>query len=258
VKRFKHGARLCLHAMARVALRLRATPYSSDSYPVTLVIAPHPDDGTLGCGALIARRRLDGLVVHELVVTDGSASHPRHPTESPERIAELRHAEECEAMRRLGVDEARLHFLNATDGMLNKLSSSEAEAIERGILAVLVSVRPDEILVPCRFDGSSEHDACFGLVSRALAKADIRPRVLEYPIWSWWNPLRTFRTVGTARRIWRVPTTGTLIAKRQALAAYVSQAEPTAPWTEPALPLGFILFFISPAEYFFEMEQLVP
>ena len=252
----KHRARLWLHAIVRLALRLRAEPYSADASAVMLVVAPHPDDGTLGCGALMARLRLGGSSVHELVVTEGGGSHPRHPRLSPDKIAALRHAEECEAMRRLGVDEANLHFLNATDGMLDRLSPAEAERIEGGILAVIVSVRPDEILVPCSLDGSSEHDACFGLFSRALARTDLRPRILEYPIWSLWNPLRTFRMLRTARRIWRAPTADNLDAKRRALGAYASQFEPTPPWTEPVLPKGFLALFTQTAEYFFEREPI--
>ena len=36
-----------------------------------LVLAPHPDDETLGCGATILRKVAAGTPVHVLVVTDG-------------------------------------------------------------------------------------------------------------------------------------------------------------------------------------------
>jgi len=36
-----------------------------------LVLAPHPDDETLGCGATILRKRAAGTPVHVLIVTDG-------------------------------------------------------------------------------------------------------------------------------------------------------------------------------------------
>ena len=39
-----------------------------------LVVAPHQDDETLGCGGLIARKRYEGLPVHVVFITDGSAT----------------------------------------------------------------------------------------------------------------------------------------------------------------------------------------
>jgi LmbE family N-acetylglucosaminyl deacetylase len=48
-----------------------ATPTGSDR---VLVIAPHPDDETLGCGGTIARHRAAGDAVCVLVVTDGGSS----------------------------------------------------------------------------------------------------------------------------------------------------------------------------------------
>lgn len=58
----------------------------------TLVIAPHPDDETIGCGAAIARKRTAGTPVEVAVVTDGRHSH-LSPLVSPTRLAELREAE---------------------------------------------------------------------------------------------------------------------------------------------------------------------
>ncbi len=226
--------------------------------PVTLVVAPHPDDGVLGCGGLIARRRADGCAVHMIVVTDGSASHPGHPTVSPSQLAALRREEEREAMRRLGVDQAALEFLDAPDGRLDRLGPTESETIEGRICSTLLRVRPDEILLPCRCDGSSEHDAFFALVARAAARTTLNPRILEYPIWSWWNPCRTLQPLFTARRVWRADVGQFHSIKRHALCAYVSQVDPTPPWTQPVLLPDFVSFFTAPSEYYFEMEPLSP
>ena len=40
-----------------------------------LVLAPHPDDESLGCGALLAHG-LAGPGAHVACLTDGAASHP--------------------------------------------------------------------------------------------------------------------------------------------------------------------------------------
>lgn len=254
----KNSVRLCLHSMVRFALRLRAHRYISHRELPALVIAPHPDDAVLGCGGLIAYGRLQGRALHELVITNGSASHPGHPIASPALLADMRRAEEREAMRRLGMNETCLDFLDATDGSLDRCSPAEAAATEERILSVVLRVQPAEILLPCRFDGSSEHTASFGLVARALLRTTLRPRILEFPIWSWWNPRRILRPLSTARRIWRMPVAEVLDAKRCALRAYVSQVEPTPPWIQPVLSREFVSLFSKPVEYYFEMERFSP
>jgi LmbE family N-acetylglucosaminyl deacetylase len=111
---------------------------------------------------------------------------------------------------------------------------------------------PVEILVPCRNDGSSEHEAAFRLVSAALASLPIAPRILEYPVWSWWSPSLAWRLLFTHTRVHRCRFSRHLARKRAALAVYRSQTRPLAPQTHSALPDGFVALFSAPEEYFFE------
>src|SRR5688500_7275309 len=80
-----------------------------------LVIAPHPDDETLGCGATILRKVAAGTKVTVLVVTDGRHSH-RSPSLPPERLAALREVEMAEAVARLGLAPADLRWGGLIDG----------------------------------------------------------------------------------------------------------------------------------------------
>ena len=41
----------------------------------TLVLAPHPDDETLACGATILHKRARGTRVHIVIATDGAAAN---------------------------------------------------------------------------------------------------------------------------------------------------------------------------------------
>ncbi|MHC5832664.1 MAG: PIG-L deacetylase family protein, partial [Nostoc sp.] len=41
-----------------------------------LIVAPHPDDETLGCGGAIALLRSLNCHVQVLVISDGTLSHP--------------------------------------------------------------------------------------------------------------------------------------------------------------------------------------
>ncbi|RWR30649.1 PIG-L family deacetylase [Sinirhodobacter populi] len=71
-----------------------------------LLLAPHPDDETLGCGQLIAALTRMGVTVQVIVVTDGGASHPRSRLWPRERLAALRAAEVREAVALIGGGQA--------------------------------------------------------------------------------------------------------------------------------------------------------
>ena len=51
-----------------------------------VVVAPHPDDESLGCGGLIAEARRLGRAVRLVVVTDGCGSHTHSALYPPERL----------------------------------------------------------------------------------------------------------------------------------------------------------------------------
>ena len=127
-------------------------------------------------------------MVQVAFITDGSASHPNHPTVSPSDLAALRTSEARAATRVLGVDGSRVVFLGASDGTLSKLGGVPLKEIVDALTTLLLQVEPKTLLLPCRADGSSEHDAAFLLVSRALEISGVRPRIFEFPVWSWWNP----------------------------------------------------------------------
>jgi len=218
-----------------------------------LVVAAHPDDEVLGCGGLIARKRLEGSPVHVAYLTDGSESHPNHPTLTPEAVAEMRESEARRAMRLLGVESTALVFLKARDGRLAHLDAAAATGLMEKIAGVLKEVGPDEIFLPFHHDGSSEHDAAFRLVAAALAQAKLKTRIFAFPVWSWWNPLLLIRPLFTSRKVWRSDSLGYGHIKEKALATYASQVEPTPPWTTPVLSGEFVSFFSSPEEFFFEI-----
>src|SRR5665213_2709092 len=102
----------------RGALRLSSQSYRPASGG-KLIIAPHPDDETLGCGGLIASQARAGQAVDIVFLTDGAASHPGHPTLSPAQLAGARRDEAVAAAAILGVRADRLHFFNLPDSTLD-------------------------------------------------------------------------------------------------------------------------------------------
>ena len=62
-----------------------------------VVVAPHPDDESLGCGGLIAACCTQGIVVRLVVLSDGAGSHPGSQRYPAARLCALREAEVKEA-----------------------------------------------------------------------------------------------------------------------------------------------------------------
>src|SRR5436309_3449421 len=83
----------------------------STTHRSTLVIAPHPDDETLGCGATIARKTAAGTSVHVVVVADGSRGHATDDLADHSGLAARREAECRAALARLGVGADDVVFL---------------------------------------------------------------------------------------------------------------------------------------------------
>jgi LmbE family N-acetylglucosaminyl deacetylase len=219
-----------------------------------LVVAPHPDDETFGCGGLIARARAAGCPVTVVVVTDGSRS-----TES-ERLSradlvDLRRAELRAACDRLGVTD--VVEWGYPDGDL-----PPPPVLADRLAALLADRRPGVVLTPCVQDPHPDHVA----VHRATVRAagDV-PIVLGYPVWTWHaGPFFLgARTADLPRlhawavrqlwsgRWWRIPVGRYGEAKRDAVRAYRSQignltGEPG--WSY--LPPEFVELFLGADEMF--------
>jgi len=235
-------------------LHIGSKPYQPRDVPA-LVIAPHQDDETLACGGIIARKRNEGLPVHVVFITDGSASHPNHPRLDPPAIAAIRRQEAMRAMAQLGVERAAAHFLNEPDGTLRTIAADRRQSLVERLAVLLRTIGPGEVFLPCNPDGSSEHDTTFGFVIDALTLTGLRPDIWQYPVWSWWNPVLLLRRWLATDDCRRLPVEDFLLAKRHAIGCYQSQVAPLAPDTWPALPPELVEVFYSDTEYFFRYRM---
>ena len=201
-----------------------------------LVLAPHPDDETLGCGATIARKRAAGTPVRVLVVADGRSSH-HSAIISPDELAALRSGEMLDACAALGVAAGDVEQLGFEDESL----AAHLPEIAAAIAAQLDAFEPQEVRLPSGHDWHPDHGALRAALDLALRGRDHPPRVLEHPVWLWvhgpWDadsggPWAPRRPVGFVRGYLRrgawaraelVRTSGFLGPKRQALLAHRSQ-----------------------------------
>jgi LmbE family N-acetylglucosaminyl deacetylase len=140
-----------------------------------LVIAPHPDDESLGCGGLIAEACARGCPPVVAFLTDGAGSHPGSRTHGPAAVAALRREEAAAATRALGVPPARVLHLDAPDGAAPRTGEALA-----ALAARLGTQAPGPFcatLCSWRHDPHGDHEAAWRLASA------LPWRVLEYPVW---------------------------------------------------------------------------
>jgi LmbE family N-acetylglucosaminyl deacetylase len=116
-----------------------------------LVIAPHPDDETLGCAGLLLRRKAEGADLGWLIVTDMSEKFGW----SAEQIA-LRDGEIARVSQELGFSE--VFHLGFPTAQLDTIPL--AHLVER-FSHVLGAFGPDEVLVPHWADVHSDHRVVF-------------------------------------------------------------------------------------------------
>ena len=122
------------------ALRLWLTYVASEpmvcSDRPAIVIAPHQDDETFGCGGLIAIKKANGIPVTIVFLTDGRGA-ARLPGTTEEHLVKNRRHEAIAASISLGVPETDLHFLNLPDTQLSHLSQDERLRVTKEINAIL-------------------------------------------------------------------------------------------------------------------------
>jgi LmbE family N-acetylglucosaminyl deacetylase len=141
-----------------------------------VLVGAHPDDETIGAGALLAR--LERPVV--VVVTDGA---PRDLVdaraagyESREDYAAARRNELYAAMETAGIAEDQVRMLDVTD---QEASCAMAE-VARRIADILRELRPGTVLCHPYEGGHPDHDACALATHAACALTAPAPGILEF------------------------------------------------------------------------------
>jgi N-acetylglucosamine malate deacetylase 2 len=144
--------------------------------PVTLVVAAHSDDETLGAGSFVARVARRCSVLH---VTDGAPSDPRfiprsHAGKTRAEYAEDRRAESLRALGIAGLDGAQVLGLGLRD---QEATVHLAEATRR-LGAILLVLSPEFIIGHAYEGGHPDHDAAAFIVhaaARALRALGLPP-----------------------------------------------------------------------------------
>jgi LmbE family N-acetylglucosaminyl deacetylase len=147
-----------------------------------LVVAAHPDDDILGCGATLARLSAGGAAVRVLFLADGVGSREDQPQRDSERREDARRA-----LAHVGVHDGA--FANLPDNALDTVPLLElcrlvTEEVER--------FAPDTVLTHSLADLNIDHRLCADaatVASRPQPSSPVR-RLLhfEVPSATGWRP----------------------------------------------------------------------
>jgi LmbE family N-acetylglucosaminyl deacetylase len=204
-------------------------PLDLSACPGLVVVAPHPDDETLGLGATIAALVAAGVGVRVITVSDGGATRPGATPQERARAEITRRYELRRATSVLGVPPPV--SLGLPDG---ELADHEGRVTDL-LTEILEDAAPGTwCAATWRGDGHPDHEA----VGRAAAEACERTGVtlLEYPVWMWhwaspadpavpWDRAHSVGVPGWA-----------LERKRVAAHCFRSQLEPAHIGAPPVLP----------------------
>src|SRR3990172_9185491 len=128
-----------------------------------LVLAPHPDDETLGCGGSIALYASSGVELHLAVISDGGKISHEFEDKGVD-VVETRKRECAEAARMLGIKQT--YFLGFPDGDLKSFKHE----IEIKLSEIIAGFRPDIVFSPSPLDYHSDHIAVSEIALRLLNK----------------------------------------------------------------------------------------
>lgn len=175
------GVNAALFGLAYLVLRPGARPLTITGRDRVLVIAPHPDDETLGCGGTIALHAKGGDQVQVVIVTDGGNS--RAGGLDRNTMIGLREKEARDAIRQLS-DRVTLKQLHLREGTWRNLDLIDL------LSCVILDWQPTIIYVTSVVDFHPEHvrvarvlaQVLSGLERERTAMLKVRAYELQVPL----------------------------------------------------------------------------
>ncbi len=137
-----------------------------------LVVSPHPDDETLGCGGTLLRHKAQGDQLYWLNVTVSRTEQGFTPESVRNREVEIAQVKERYGFRKffnLGFPTTRLDQVPAAE-------------MVRKVKEVVEEIRPEEIYSPYGGDAHTDHRAVFNAVAACgkTFRAPFVKRILIY------------------------------------------------------------------------------
>ncbi len=156
------------------ASSIRPIPIRAPFGQSMLVVAPHQDDETIGCGGALALQVRSGKAAAIVMVQDGAEGHEELGM-ARQALTELRNEESRRAAAVLGLEPPC--FLNHAYLLDSKM---QAAGELRGILT---ERKVDAVFTPFLLDGHPDHRATNQILAAALQDISWEVRVFGYEVW---------------------------------------------------------------------------
>lgn len=144
-----------------------------------LVLAPHPDDETFGCGGTLKLLSDAGALIDVLFLTRGELGTETNIPDTLDlqfALAATRTQEAADACSTLGVRHT--YFLNGSDGKLAQQTALVAE------LCGVLQHSYRRIFCPHAGETHPDHRATFALLRTAARQLALRSEVWLYEVWT--------------------------------------------------------------------------
>jgi LmbE family N-acetylglucosaminyl deacetylase len=199
----------------------------------TIVVAPHPDDETLGAGGVIRNLSERGVDLTVVAVTDGEGAY-----DDGVDIRPVRRREQAEALKVLGIGEDHIIRLGIPDRYVADHEDSLVHS-----LTPLVN-RTTHLLAPWTGDFHPDHEAC-GRAAKRVAQ-QTGATLSFYFFWTWH---RGTPELLSSLPLKAVPLSQLAIeAKSEAVRRHQSQLVHAC--GEPILPVNLLTPTLWPIEVF--------
>lgn len=195
------------------------------------IIAPHPDDETIGCAGLIQQLLAAGKRVDIIYMTGGGKSHRGCCDIDEATLIENRRRLAKASADILNLPHDNLHFLDYPDGGI-AYECNETSKLRN----LLKELNPETVLIPHKGEGWDDHIKT-GEIVKSLLKDSNTTAIYEYCVWFWyynvwnidWENARTVTMTNEQHK-----------KKLQAMDAYTKPLAPCGkPWSG-VLPEVFI------------------
>ena len=173
-------------ALLRAARDAPSVPVDALAAGGVLVLAPHPDDETLGCGAALAAAVTAGHAVHVVAATDGDGSHPGSVSWPRARVAARRAGELAAALDVLGGGRVTHERLGCPDQGVPMPDGEAGRALVGRLLARALTDRPAHLWTTWEGDPHVDHRCCAALAEALVARAAAAGHSLalsRFPVW---------------------------------------------------------------------------
>jgi LmbE family N-acetylglucosaminyl deacetylase len=234
----------------RDARRLPFGTVRSITGGTALILAPHPDDESLGCGGLIAAACAAGTPPVVVILTDGAGSHPNSRAYPPERLRATREAETLAATACLGLAADRVVFLRTPDTHAPHAGPELNELASR--IAGLIRVHDcRSVITTWAEDPHGDHFAAHCIARDAAAATGVAHRA--YPVWGLTLPPSTLLEGAPIGQ--RLEIASYLPVKRRAIHCHASQYGGLIDDDPEGFQLAadFIALFDDPAEIYLDV-----